>query len=188
MTSLRFRLTLTYLVVILVGMGLAVLLAWLSVERLYVDAQKANLLAQAQLVATALQATPQQSPTMVEPYAQTTNVLPGIHTRVIEEQGAVVIDLPELMPTTQEVVSPLPQLAQNTAGEVSPDELLNRRLPFGAWPWLTAGACCTPLCPSGLTRGRCHASSTSPALCLTPDGVPCPFRCDGGWPVRFCWR
>ena len=126
MTSLRFRLTLTYLAVILVGMGLAALLAWLSVERLYVDAQKANLLAQAHLVATALQATPQQSPTMVEPYAQTANVLPGIHTRVIEEQGAVVIDLPELMPTAQEVVSPLPQLAQNTAGQVSPDELLNR--------------------------------------------------------------
>ena len=126
MTSLRFRLTLTYLAVILVGMGLAALLAWLSVERLYVDAQKANLLAQAQLVATALQVTPQQSPTMVEPYAQTANVLPGIHTRVIEEQGAVVIDLPELVPVTQKAVSPLPQLAQNTAGEVSPDELLNR--------------------------------------------------------------
>jgi signal transduction histidine kinase len=126
MTSLRFRLTLTYLAVILVGMGLAALLAWLSVERLYVDAQKANLLAQAQLVATALQTTPQQSLTMVEPYAQTANVLPGIHTRVIEEQGAVVIDLPELMPVTQKAVSPLPQLAQNTAGEVSPDELLNR--------------------------------------------------------------
>ncbi len=95
MTSLRFRLTLTYLAVILVGMGLAALLAWLSVERLYVDAQKANLLAQAQLVATALQVTPQQSPTMVEPYAQTANVLPGIHTRVIEElnlQNVLVVN------------------------------------------------------------------------------------------------
>jgi len=58
MTSLRFRLTLTYLAVILVGMGLAALLAWLSVERLYLDAQKANLLAQAQLVASALRSGP----------------------------------------------------------------------------------------------------------------------------------
>ena len=48
-TSLRFRLTLTYLLVVLLGIGLVAPLAWLSVERLYLDTQQANLLAQAQL-------------------------------------------------------------------------------------------------------------------------------------------
>jgi two-component system sensor histidine kinase BaeS len=185
MTSLRLRLTLTYLAVILVGMGIAAPLAWLTVEGLYLDTQRDNLLAQAQLVARSLETAPNVQPPadpysqaanvqpgihtrviegasaevtatqpatysqlanvqpgvhthVVEgptpsataapsaPYSQVSNVAPGVHSRIIEEQGAAVIDVQSPVPVEQKVVSPLPQLAQNAAGEVSPQELLSR--------------------------------------------------------------
>lgn len=125
MRSLRFRLTLSYLAVILLGMGLAAPLAWLSVERLYLETQQANLLAQAQLVATALQ-TEAPAPGFGEPYSQMTNALPGIHTRLIDEQGAVVIDLQGAAPAGLEVSLALPALAQGAAQPVSSTELLAR--------------------------------------------------------------
>jgi two-component system sensor histidine kinase BaeS len=125
MTSLNVRLIVSYLTVILIGMGIAAPLAWLTVEQLYLDTQRANVLAQARLVATALQTAP-QAPSPGEPYTQSTNALPGIHTHVIETDSAVVIDLPALLPATQAEVHPLPPLAQNTAGIVSEAELLSR--------------------------------------------------------------
>jgi two-component system sensor histidine kinase BaeS len=184
MTSLRLRLTLTYLAVILVGMGIAAPLAWLTVEGLYLDTQRANLLAQAQLVARSLETaqelppadpysqalnvqpgihtrviegasaevtatqpatysqlsnvqpgvhthvveapTPPASAEPPAPYAQVANAAPGVHSRIIEEQGAAVIDVQSPVPVEQKAVSSLPQLAQNAAGEVSPQELLSR--------------------------------------------------------------
>jgi hypothetical protein len=116
---------LSYLAVILIGMGIAAPLAWLSVEQLYLETQRANLLVQAQLVARSLQTAP-ESQAAVDPYSQAMNVMPGIHTRVIEEQGAVVIDVQSPAPVEQKAVAPLPQLAQNAVGDVSPEELLSR--------------------------------------------------------------
>jgi signal transduction histidine kinase len=52
--------------------------------------------------------------------------MPGIHTHVIEEQGAVVLDLGSALPMAERSVGPLPQLVQNSAGSVSPEELLSR--------------------------------------------------------------
>ena len=74
-------------------MTLAGALAWLAVERLYVNTQRENLLAQARLIAAALQGA--TLPTeYVQPYSQTANALPGIHTRLLSEGGAVVVGLP----------------------------------------------------------------------------------------------
>lgn len=126
MISLRAHLTLTYLLVILVGIAVAAPLAWLSVEGLYLDTQQANLLAQAQLVAAALQSSPSSLPETESGYSQLANVAPGIHTRVIEAEGAVVIELPAAPVPDQAAVAPLPALAQNAAGMVSPQELLSR--------------------------------------------------------------
>lgn len=126
MTSLRVHLTLTYLAVILVGIGVAAPLAWLAVEHLYLDTQKANLLAQAQLVAASLPLTESIPAEVGEPYSQLTNAIPGIHTRLIEAEGAVVIDLPAAPTLAQAAVAPLPALAQNAAGQVSSEELLGR--------------------------------------------------------------
>ena len=71
--ALSRRLALSHLAVIVLGMGIAAPLAWLTVERLYLDTQRANLLAQATLVAAALQASP--GPAQAYPaYSQTTNV------------------------------------------------------------------------------------------------------------------
>jgi len=123
--SLGTRLSLSYLLVILLGMGLVAPLAWLAVEQLYLNTQRANLLAQAELVAAALQA---QTPSLENPvpYSQTANVLPGIHTRVIDAQRAVVIDLAAPgSPLTSTGLS-LPELAQNAAGLVTAEELLSR--------------------------------------------------------------
>ncbi len=92
-TPIQLRLSLTTLAVLLLGMGLAAALSWLAVEQLYLNTQQENLLAQAQLTASALQgASFPIAP--AEPYSQTSNVQPGIHTRLLGDQGAVVVNLP----------------------------------------------------------------------------------------------
>ena len=110
----------TTLTVLLIGMGLAAFLTWLTVEQLFLATQRENLVAQAQLTASALGGAPLPS-AAAEPYLQTSNVQPGIHTRLLGEQGAVVVDLP----LTAEGASVQVPLAENT-GFVSPDELLGR--------------------------------------------------------------
>jgi two-component system sensor histidine kinase BaeS len=90
---IQTRLSLSHLFVLLLGMSLAAALAWLAVERLYLDTQRENLLAQARILATSMQGTALSS-APEEPYLQTTNVEPGIHTHVLSEGGAVVIGLP----------------------------------------------------------------------------------------------
>ena len=100
MQSIRVRLSLNYLIVLALGMTLAGALAWVTVERLYVDTQRENLLAQARLIATALQGT--TLPTEpVQPYSQASNVAPGVHTRLLSEGAAVVVGLPLSAPFTQ---------------------------------------------------------------------------------------
>ena len=93
MQTIRARLSLNNVLVLAVGMALAGTFAWLAVERLYVDTQRENLLAQARLLATGLQgsALPAES---VQPYSQTANVTPGVHTRLLSESGAVIVGLP----------------------------------------------------------------------------------------------
>jgi signal transduction histidine kinase len=123
--SLGARLILSYLAVILTGMAIVTPLAWLAVERLYLNTQSTSLLAQARLVAAALQ-TDNPQPTRPGVYSQTSNTLPGIHTRVLDTQGAVVIDLASAAPANGAGSLLLPQLAQNPSNQVSADELLNR--------------------------------------------------------------
>jgi signal transduction histidine kinase len=119
-TSIQLRLSLTALAVLLLGMGLAAALSWLAVEGLYLDTQRENLLAQARLTASALQGSPLPE-TPIEPYSQTSNVLPGIHTRLLGEQGAVVVNLPV---TADDKPVQVP-LAENRA-TVSTVDLLER--------------------------------------------------------------
>ena len=92
MQTIRARLSLNYFLVLLLGMTLAGALAWLAVERMYMDTQRENLLAQARLIAAALEgsALPTES---VQPYSQQSNVMPGVHTRILGEGGAVVVGL-----------------------------------------------------------------------------------------------
>src|SRR5215212_2472205 len=93
MQTIRTRLTLNYLLVLILGMTLAGVLAWLAVEHLYVNTQRENLLAQARLMATALQGA-ELPAGPIQPYSQTSNVVPGIHTRLLSEGGAVIVGLP----------------------------------------------------------------------------------------------
>ena len=92
-TPIRLRLSLSHLLVLVIGMALAGTLAWLAVEGLYLASQRENLLAQARLTAAAFQGTPLPID-ITEPYSQTTNISPGIHTRLLDEGGGVVIGLP----------------------------------------------------------------------------------------------
>jgi len=117
---LRTRLFLSYLAVLLLGMVLAGFLTWRAVEALYLKTQRENLLAQAQLTADALQGQPLPN-TPAEPYLQTANILPGIHTRVLGEQGTVIVDLPLLAGN-----SPLPAPPAENSAFISPEELLAR--------------------------------------------------------------
>ena len=119
-TPIQLRLSLTTLAVLLLGMGIAAVLAWLAVEQLFLATQSETLLVQAQLTASALQGAP--LPTVPgEPYLQTSNVQPGIHTRFLGEQGAVVVNLPL---TADDAPVQVP-LAENAAS-ISPDDLLQR--------------------------------------------------------------
>jgi heavy metal sensor kinase len=119
-TSIRFRLTMTTLTVLLIGMVLAAVLTWLAVEQLFLATQRENLLAQAQLTASALSGAPLPE-VPGEPYVQASNVQPGIHTRLLGEQGAVVVNLP----LTAQGASVQVPLAEN-AGPISPEQLLER--------------------------------------------------------------
>jgi signal transduction histidine kinase len=117
---IRSRIFLSTLTVLLLGMGLAFLLAWRSVESLYLETQRENLLAQAGLTAAALQGQPLPE-ALSEPYLQTTNTLPGIHTRILGDQGAVIVGLPIPAGTSPVQVPP----SENTTS-VTPEELLAR--------------------------------------------------------------
>jgi signal transduction histidine kinase len=117
-TSLRRRLIYSFLAVLVFGMGVAALLAWRSVEKLYIDSQRENLLAQARMTAAALQGQLLPNDTG-QPYTQTSNVSPGIHTRLLSEQGAVLIGLP--IPSG-DVFAPAPE--QNTY--LSASQLMQR--------------------------------------------------------------
>jgi signal transduction histidine kinase len=93
MRSIRTSLSLNYLFVLITGMGLASLLVWLAVSDLYIKTQRENILVQAKLIAASLQDSPLPIDS-TEPYSQMANVLPGVHTRLIGESGAVVMGLP----------------------------------------------------------------------------------------------
>jgi signal transduction histidine kinase len=92
-TPIRLRLSLSHILVLLIGMILAGILAWLAVEGIYLSSQRENLLSQARLTAAALSgsAIPLYP---AELYSQTTNITPGIHTRLLDEAGSVVIGVP----------------------------------------------------------------------------------------------
>lgn len=107
MTRLRTRLFWNTLVVLLIGMGVAALLAWRTVETLYLETQRENLLAQARVTADAMHGTQlpgfrsygQAIETVPEvqlfpQYNQASNTQPGIHTRVLSSQGTVIFSLP----------------------------------------------------------------------------------------------
>jgi signal transduction histidine kinase len=118
--SLRTSLFLNGLIIILLGMGLAGLLFWRAAEGLYIETQTENLLAQARLTAAALQGQPLPA-APVEPYLQTANTLPGVHTRVLGKEGAVVIGLPLAEGKTAVQVP-----AAENSTSVTPEELLQR--------------------------------------------------------------
>jgi signal transduction histidine kinase len=117
MQSIRARLSFNYLLVLALGMALAAALSWRAVSDLYIEAQRDNLLAQARLIGTALQGA--ALPDNPQPYLQTANVTPGIHTRLLTEGGAVVVGLP----LTQAFVQ-MPLAEQNAS--VTTSELLQR--------------------------------------------------------------
>ena len=110
MQTIRARLSLNYLIVLLLGMTLAGVLVWLAVSGLYVNTQRENLLAQAKLIAAGLQDSP--LPTLpAEPYLQTSNLMPGVHTRLIGDSGAVIVGLPlsdEMIQLPAEQAAPIP--------------------------------------------------------------------------------
>jgi signal transduction histidine kinase len=109
--SLRFRLIASYLLVVLLAMGVAAGLAGVALDRAFLDVLRENLLAQVQRVAQTIEAGGAGDMATVgvvggesadEAYSQVTNVLPGYHTRVIDEEGVVILDLSPAEALTQE--------------------------------------------------------------------------------------
>ena len=114
------KISLSFLLVLLLGGGLAIGLTWTAVGQLYLNTQKDNLLAQARLTAAAF-ADSELPIGSSQPYMQTSNVIPGIHTRLVNESGAVVLGLPDLYQNQSQAVP----VAENT-GFVAPAKLLQR--------------------------------------------------------------
>ncbi|MFZ5819076.1 MAG: ATP-binding protein [Chloroflexota bacterium] len=117
MQTIRARLSLNTLLVLALGMTLAAALTWQAVSNLYIATQRDNLLAQAELIAAALQGQP--LPENPQPYSQASNVAPGIHTRLLTDNGAVVVGLPLADGFVQ------PPLAEQTAS-IPTSDLLQR--------------------------------------------------------------
>ena len=146
---IRRHLFWNYLAIILIAMGLAGYLAWRTVESLYLTTLRENLLAQASLTAAALQGQP--LPDQVsQPYSQTANTLPGIHTRLLDKQGAVVVSLPlqsdDILPPPAEnaasisptVLKGRPEIAQAMLGQpgTAIRRVANRQVLYAAAPIL----------------------------------------------------
>ncbi|MCP4542308.1 MAG: cell wall metabolism sensor histidine kinase WalK [Chloroflexi bacterium] len=92
--SIRSRLIASYLLVILLAMGIAALLAWSALDRAFLDVLRENLVAQARRVAQTVEAGDMSGfGTQPDPYSQASNVLPGYHTRVIDDEGVVILGL-----------------------------------------------------------------------------------------------
>jgi len=96
--SLRFRLIASYLLVVLLAMGVAAGLAWVALDRAFLDVLRENLLAQARAVAQVVEAGGADDITTAGVigegyYSQSANALPGYHTRVVDEEGVVILDL-----------------------------------------------------------------------------------------------
>ncbi|MCJ7717930.1 MAG: cell wall metabolism sensor histidine kinase WalK [Anaerolineales bacterium] len=180
-TPIRLRLSLSHLLVLLIGMVLAGSLAWLAVEGVYLATQRENLLAQARLTAAAMSGTQIQFDT-AEPYSQTTNVIPGIHTRLLDEGGAVVIGVPissnqssvQVPPAEDPGFVPVDEIIQRpeiqTALAGQPDTAVrrvesaaNRRVLYAAAPVVGENGevislvyLATPLPPSGLPNNLAY--------------------------------
>jgi len=106
--SIRTRLIASYLVVILLAMGVAAVLAWNALDRAFLDVLRENLLAQARLVAQTVETGEAAGETQppLAPYAQSANVMPGYHTRVIDEEGVVVLQAETVAPAVEEERAP----------------------------------------------------------------------------------
>ncbi len=97
--SIRSRLIASYLLVILLAMGVAAGLAWWALDRAFLDVLRQNLLAQARRIAQIVEAggahslvTGDVSVLETAPYSQASNVAPGVHVRVIGDEGLVAFD------------------------------------------------------------------------------------------------
>jgi signal transduction histidine kinase len=91
--SIHTRLIASYLLVILLAMGIAAVLAWSALDRAFLDVLRENLLAQARRVAQTVEADGISAGAQPVPYSQAANVLPGYHTRVIDDEGVVILGL-----------------------------------------------------------------------------------------------
>ena len=175
--SLRRRLIEGYLLVLVIGMVLAAALAWLAVERQYVDTQGENLLAQARLIAGGLAGAP--LPAAAQPYAQSSNAAPGIHTRVVAAEGAVIVDLallaaaaPVAMPPAEQgaAIAPAelvrrPEVAQALQGQPA---TAVRRVP-GAVRRRVLYAAAPIVAQDGRVTGIAYLATPLPASGLPPD-------------------
>ncbi len=120
-TPIGIYLFLSYLLVLLAGMSLAGGLAWRTVEQLYLDSQRENLLAQARLTAAAWRGRPLPVRFAGSPYSQAANTLAGVHTRMIGDEGVVLFNAATL---AGDIPVEVPIAEQD--GYVAPAELLLR--------------------------------------------------------------
>ncbi len=104
--TLRLRLGLSFLAVLLLGMLLAGGLSWAAVEAMYRTTQAENLLAQARSLAAS--GLTQEAIDLSQGYVQTANALPGIHARLLDESGGVMLNLL----TMQDELLPVPAAEQ----------------------------------------------------------------------------
>ena len=146
--SIRSRLIASYLLVILLAMGIAALLAWSALDRAFLDVLRENLVAQARRVAQTVEAGDMSDfETEPAPYSQAANVFSGYHTRVIDDEGVVILglsatDVPIIGVEFQSDLSTYDELFSNLGfsrldardQNVSTDDLLRRWAGYSLGP------------------------------------------------------
>jgi signal transduction histidine kinase len=117
-TSLRTRLFWNHLAVLLCGMAVVGVLSWLAVQALYEDTLRENLLAEAQVWATTLGGLPLPQAS-AQPYSQAANLQPGIHTRILSNDAAVIAGLGQAGASGEIQIPPMEANSFVTPAELS---------------------------------------------------------------------
>jgi signal transduction histidine kinase len=105
--SIRSRLIVSYLLVVLLAMSVAAALAWSALDRAFLDVLRENLLAQARRVAQTVESSETDNlfNQNVEP-DWAANTVPDYPARIIDDEGIVILG-PDV-PTTSETLAPSP--------------------------------------------------------------------------------
>lgn len=166
-----------YLAVLIMGVGASAFFTWRAVERHYLTTQRENLLALARQSADAFRGPSIPTDIHLE-YSQMSNAAPGIHSRLLTDQGGVVFNYP---PTSDQITPP----AAENALTVSSADLLAR-------PEIQSALAGEPSTTIRAVSGRKVLYAAAPVLDLADQPIGLVYLAmpipNGGIPTDLAWQ